>query len=78
MSSATPPIPHRPRRGIRFWLGRAWAELVDATEWFSHGGRLRPHYGERSSIFDPTSGSGPPDAYDDEMAAEHGGDRPEE
>jgi hypothetical protein len=61
------------RRGIRSWVRRAWQELVDATEWSSHADRLRPHFSERSTIYDPTAGWDHADAADDELTAERGG-----
>ncbi len=49
-----------------------WREIVSATEWMSHGGRIRPHTREGSSWDDFTWGMGPPDPVDDEDRAEHG------
>jgi hypothetical protein len=72
MDSSTAPAPRSRRGGIRYWLGRAWQELADATEWLSHGNRLRPHFSERSTIFDPTAGWDHADPVEDELEAERG------
>jgi hypothetical protein len=34
---------------------------MDTVEWTSNGDRRRPKFSERSDIYDPTAGSGPPD-----------------
>ena len=39
----------------------AWAFFIDTVEWTANGDRRRPKFAERSDIYDPTAGSGPPD-----------------
>ncbi len=59
-------------RGARAVVGAVWREITSATEWLSHGGRIRPHTSEGSAWDDYTWGMGPPDPIADEDRAEHG------
>ncbi len=59
-------------RAARAVIGATWREIASATEWLSHGGRVRPHTAEGSAWDDYTWGMGPPDPIADEDRAEHG------
>ncbi len=77
MDTPKTPSTHPQRRGFRYWIGRAWQELTDATEWSSHADRLRGHFSERSTIYDPTAGWDHADPVEDELEAERGAGPPE-
>jgi hypothetical protein len=53
MGSFATTVGRRARSAYRFF--------IDTIDWTSNGDRRRPKFAERSSIYDPTAGSGPPD-----------------
>ncbi len=46
---------------IRRRIRSAWRFFIDTVEWTSNGARRRPPFAERSDIYDPSAGWGPPD-----------------
>ena len=66
----------RMTRSIRRTARSAWGLFMDTVEWTSNGDRRRPKFAERSDIYDPTAGHGPPDpTIREALDAERRGDR---
>ncbi|TAK00559.1 MAG: hypothetical protein EPO36_08265 [Chloroflexota bacterium] len=63
------------RRAIARSARRAWAFFIDTVEWTSNGDRRRPKFAERSDIYDPTAGWGPPDTRNEGLEAERRGEQ---